>query len=73
MPETTAKSSAAAASAPRIDDLAHVADVEEPGGRAHRLVFGHVARVAHGHVPAGELGEGGAQRDVLIVQGGASS
>ena len=53
-------------------DLAHVGDVEEPRRSAHREVLGHVPRVAHRHVPAGEVDQGGAERDVLVVKRGAS-
>ena len=36
-------------------DLAHVRDVEQAGGGAHRLVLGDHAGVLHRHVPAGEV------------------
>jgi len=36
-------------------DLAHVGDVEEAGGGAHRLVLLLEPGVLHRHVPAGEI------------------
>ena len=56
---------------PAHGDLAHVREVKEPGRRAHRHVFRDVAGVAHGHFPAGEVNERGAERNVLGVQGRA--
>jgi hypothetical protein len=53
-------------------DLAHVGEVEEAGGGAHRVVLGEIAGVAHRHPPAGEVGEGGAGRHVHVVQRGAA-
>ena len=50
-------------------DLGHVRDVEEARGRAHRVVLGEVGGVADRHLPAGEVGEARAERDVLLVQG----
>ena len=40
-------------------DLAHVGQVEDPGGVAHGPVLSQVRGVAQGHVPAAEVGEGG--------------
>ena len=53
---------------PDHEDLGHVREVEESGGGAHRVVLGEVARVAHRHLPAGEVGERGAGRLVGVVQ-----
>src|SRR5205823_320944 len=50
---------------------AHVRDVEQPGGGAHRLVLGDDAGVLHRHLPAGELDHAGAAADVPVVQRGA--
>ena len=49
-------------------DLAHVADVEQAGPRAHRQVLLCNARVLDGHVPAGKRHHPGAERNVPSVQ-----
>ncbi len=49
-------------------DLGHVAEVEESGGGAHRVVLGEVGAVAHRHQPAGEVGEARARGDVHLVE-----
>ena len=46
-------------------DLTHVRQIEEARGRAHRDVLRNVAGVANRHFPAGEVDEGGAERNVL--------
>ena len=53
-------------------ELAHVADVEEAGGRAHRLVLVDDARVLDRHLPAREGDDARPQGDVLLVEGRAS-
>ena len=54
------------------DDLAHVREVEEAGRRAHGVVLGEVARVAHGHLPAREVGERGAGGAMHRVEGAST-
>ena len=49
-------------------DLAHVADVEQAGARAHRQVLVGDAAVFDGHLPAAERHHAGAERDVASVQ-----
>ena len=52
-------------------ELAHVGDVEEPGGAARARMLRHDARfVAHRHGVAGEADQGGAERAVLVVERG---
>ena len=51
-------------------DLAHVADVEQPGPRAHRHVLGGDARVLDRHVPAGERHHAGVGSAMARVQRG---
>ncbi len=53
------------------DPLAQVADVEDPHGLPHGdvLLEHAAARVLDRHVPAAEVGELGAERDVAVVQG----
>ena len=58
-------------------DLAHVRDVEEPGGRPHGQMLGDDARVFDRHFPPGEGHHPGAESDVGCVkrgllEGGAS-
>jgi hypothetical protein len=50
------------------DDLAHVRQVEQARVLAHGVVLGEVARVPHGHLPAGEVGEARAGRAVHLVE-----
>ena len=45
-------------------DFAHVGDVEEPGGRAHRHVLGGDAGVLHGHVPAAKRDHASAESNM---------
>ena len=49
-------------------DLAHMADIEQPGTRTHGHVLGGDAGVLHGHVPAGKRHHAGAECDVPGVQ-----
>ena len=51
-------------------DLAHVGEVEEPGGLADRLVLGGLAAVAERHEPPGEVDERGPGLFVDLVQCG---
>src|SRR4029453_5878040 len=51
-------------------ELAHVRDVEDPGGGADRLVLGDHALVLHGHLPAGERHHARIQRAVPLVERG---
>ena len=41
-------------------DFTHVGEVEQAGGVAHGVVFGELGAVLEGHLPAAEIGEGGA-------------
>ena len=50
-------------------DLAHVADVEEPGARAHRHVLVDDAGVLDRHVPAAERDHPGARREWRALSG----
>ena len=50
-------------------DLAHVGDVEQAGGGAHRLVLGDEPGVLDGHLPAGEGHHLRAALPVDVVQG----
>ena len=43
------------------EEFAHVRDVEEAGGLAHRAVFVDDAAVLHGHGPAAEFGQARAE------------
>jgi hypothetical protein len=52
--------------------LAHVRDVEEPGGFAHGVVLVHDAGILHGQLPAAEGDDSSAERFVLVEQGRAS-
>src|ERR1039458_617759 len=55
-------------------DLAHVADIEDAGRVAHRVVLVDDAGVLDGHVPSTEIHHPGAERSVDTVQGrGAES
>ena len=49
-------------------DLAHVADVEQAGGVAHRVVLIHDAAILNRHLPAAELDHPRAQGDMAIVE-----
>ena len=49
-------------------DLPHVADVEQPGARAHGHVLVDDAGVFDRHVPAAELDHAGAERAVPGVE-----
>jgi hypothetical protein len=49
-------------------DLAHVADIEQPGRRSHGIVFVDNAGVLHRHVPPAEIHHLGAERTVQAVQ-----
>ena len=51
-------------------DLAHVADVEQPGARAHRHVLVGDAGVFDRHVPAAELDHPRAERAMSRVERG---
>jgi hypothetical protein len=53
--------------------LAHVRHVEEADVAANALVLGQDAVVLDRHVVAGELDHASAERDVRVVEGGASS
>lgn len=55
--------------ATRDEELGHVRDIEETRAGSHRVVLGEVGAVAHRHEPAAEVGEGGAERLVAVVQG----
>ena len=50
-------------------DLAHVADVEQAGARAHGQVLVGDAGILDGHVPAAERHHAGAERDVRAWSG----
>ena len=50
------------------EDLPHVGQVEQPGTRADGLVLGGLAAVAQRHQIAGELGDGGAEVLVDLVE-----
>src|SRR5207248_521901 len=52
-------------------EAAHVADVEQARGGAHRAMFIDDGGVLHGHVPAAELDHAAAVGRVPVVQGGA--
>ena len=56
--------------APDDLDLAHVADVEQPGARPHRHVLVDDAGVLDRHVPAGELDHAGAGLAMRVVERG---
>jgi hypothetical protein len=53
-------------------DLAHVREVEDARGIPDGVVLGEVARVAHGHLPAGEVGEARAGSAVHLVEWAAA-
>ena len=57
-----------AAGLSRHQELGHVRDVEQARGVAHRVVFGEVGCVAHGHQPATEVGERSTEGDMSIVE-----
>ena len=50
------------------EELGHVRDVEQAGGRADGVVLGEVRAVADGHRPAAEVGERRAERLVALAQ-----
>ena len=49
-------------------DLTHMADIEQPGSRAHRLVLIDDAAVLHRHLPTTELNHACASREVIGVE-----
>jgi len=57
----------------RPDDLnlAHVAEVEEPGGATDRVVLDGLAAIAQWHFPTREIGHGRTEPEVNSVQRGA--